>query len=98
MRRDVGLPTNTGGIPGEGMGMTTAVRGVSAAINWRITLLGLNLAAWLAGPLVVPVLVVHHEMTAPPLYPGFGYNIPMFTDFPSTYPLMLENEPVVGLK
>jgi hypothetical protein len=78
--------------------MSTAVRDTGVAINWRVTLLGLNLAAWLVAALIVAVLFVHREMSQPPLYPGFGYSIPMFNDLPTLYPMKAENEPVVGLK
>ncbi len=78
--------------------MNTAVRDVGVAINWRVTLLGLNLAAWLVAALLVAALFVHREMAQPPLYPGFGYSIPMFNDLPTLYPTKVENEPVVGLQ
>ena len=78
--------------------MSAAVRDVGVAINWRVTLLGLNLAAWLVGALLVAALFLHHEMAEPPLYPGFGYSIPMFNDLPTLYPTKVESEPVVGLK
>jgi hypothetical protein len=78
--------------------MNTAVRDVGVAINWRVTLLGLNLAAWLVAALIVAALFVHREMSEPPLYPGFGYSVPMFNDLPVIYPMKADNEPVVGLK
>ena len=78
--------------------MSAAVRDIGVAINWRITLLGLNLAAWLVGALVVAILLVHHEMSEPSPYPGFGYSIPMFNDFPVLYPAKIDSVPVVGLK
>ena len=78
--------------------MNAAVRDIGVAINWRITLLGLNLAAWLVGALAVAVLLVRHEMSVPSPYPSFGYAIPMFNDFPVLYPAKLDPEPVVGLK
>ena len=78
--------------------MTAAVRDIGVAINWRITLLGLNLAAWLVGALAVAILLVRHEMSVPSPYPGFGYSIPMFTDFPVLYPAKIDPAPVVDLK
>jgi hypothetical protein len=81
------------------MQMSVAVRDVGVAINWRITLLGLNLAAWLIAALVIAVLFAHREMPGEPmLYPGFGYSIPMFNDLPALYPSKAESEPVVGLQ
>jgi hypothetical protein len=79
--------------------MSAAARDLGVAINWRITLLGLNLAAWLAGALLIAALFVHHEMTEPRLYPGFGFSVPMlFNDVPVFYPAKVDNQPVVGLK
>ena len=79
--------------------MEAAVRDIGVAINWRVTLLGLNLAAWLVGALVVTALFVHRDLSgAPTLYPGFGYSIPMFDDFPALGPLKAESEPVVDLR
>jgi hypothetical protein len=79
--------------------MGAAVRDIGVAINWRVTLLGLNLAAWLVGALVVTALFVHRDLTgAPTLYPGFGYSIPMFEDFPTLGPLKTDSEPVVNLR
>ena len=77
--------------------MAAAVRDLGVAINWRITLLGLNLAAWLVGALLLAALLVHHEMASPPLYPGFGYSLPMFNDVPVLYPARIDSQPV-GLK
>jgi hypothetical protein len=78
--------------------MSTAVRDLGVAINWRVTLLGLNLAAWLVAALIVAALFVNREVSQPQLYPGFGYAIPMFNDLPVLYPIRAEGEPVVGLK
>jgi hypothetical protein len=79
--------------------MAAAARDLGVAINWRVTLLGLNLAAWLVGALIIAALFVRHEMTAPPLYPGFGYTLPvMFNDVPVFYPAKVEPPPVVGLQ
>ncbi len=79
--------------------MAAATRDLGVAINWRITLLGLNLAAWLVGALIITALFVRREMTSAPLYPGFGYTLPvMFNDVPALYPTKLEPQPVVGLK
>ena len=78
--------------------MAVAARDLGVAINWRVTLLGLNLAAWLVGALILAALFVRHEMTSPPLYPGFGYSLPMFNDVPVLYPARVDAQPVVGLK
>src|SRR5438874_104660 len=86
-------------MPGKDRSMGAAVRDIGVAINWRVTLLGLNLAAWLVGALVVTALFVHRDLSgAPTLYPGFGYSIPMFDDFPALDPLKAESEPVVNLR
>ena len=76
--------------------MGAAVRQLEVAINWRVTLLGLNLAAWLVAALVVVGLFVHRD-TEQNLYPGFGYSIPMFDDFTLFYPVKAESESVVDL-
>jgi len=78
--------------------MSAAVRDVGVAINWRVTLLGLNLAAWLVGALVIAALFVNHEIEHPPLYPGFGDTVQMFNDIPVFYPARVESQPPVGLQ
>jgi hypothetical protein len=78
--------------------MSAVIRDTGLAINWRITLLGLNLAAWLAAALGVAILFVHHEMTQPPIYPGFGDTVTMFNDTPVFYPAKADDAPVVNLK
>jgi hypothetical protein len=78
--------------------MTAAARPIGVAINWRITLLGLNLAAWLVAALVVAAVFMHRDISGQPaLYPGFGYSIPMFDDMSLLYPLKVDREPVVDL-
>ena len=79
--------------------MGAAVRDLELAINWRVTLLGLNVAAWLVAALAVAGLFMHRDITGEPSpTPGFGYSIPMFDDFRLIYSAKTESEPVVGLK
>jgi len=79
--------------------MGAAVRELEVAINWRVTLLGLNLAAWLLLALIVAGLFVRRDLSgATALSPGLGYSIPMFEDLPAFYPVKAEGEPAVGLR
>lgn len=77
--------------------MGAAVRDLEVAINWRVTLLGLNLAAWLVLALIVAALFVRRDLAGTTtLAPGFG-SIPMFDDVPAFYPARTNSEPAVGL-
>jgi hypothetical protein len=79
--------------------MGAAVRELEVAINWRVTLLGLNLAAWLVFALIVAALFVRRDLAGGPvLAPGFGYAIPMFEDLSAFSPAKADGQPAVGLR
>jgi hypothetical protein len=64
------------------MSMATAVRNLESNINWRVTALGLNLAAWLVAALAVTAIFMHRDLAGgESLPPAFGAAIPMFEDF-----------------